>query len=39
MGIPSYLEVISVIDHHKSSLATSSAPMAIIADAQSTMRH
>ncbi len=35
MGIPSYLEVISVIDHHKSSLATSSAPMAIIADAQS----
>ncbi len=35
MGIPSYLEVISVIDHHKSTLATSSAPMAIIADAQS----
>ncbi|MBS0604981.1 MAG: hypothetical protein JSS60_08115 [Verrucomicrobia bacterium] len=33
--IPSYLEVISVIDHHKSSLQTSSAPMAIIADAQS----
>jgi hypothetical protein len=33
--IPSYLEVISVIDHHKSSLHTTSAPLAIIADAQS----
>jgi hypothetical protein len=33
--IPSYLEVISVLDHHKSSLQTSSAPMALIADAQS----
>ncbi len=33
--IPSYLEVISVIDHHKSSLNTASAPMAIISDAQS----
>ncbi len=33
--IPSYLEVISVIDHHKSSLHTASAPMAIIADTQS----
>ena len=31
--IPSYLDVISVIDHHKSSLNTSSPPMAIIADA------
>ncbi len=35
MGIPSYLEVISVIDHHKSSLQTFSPPSAIIADAQS----
>lgn len=35
MGIPAYLEVISVIDHHKSSLTTSAAPMAIITDAQS----
>ncbi len=33
--IPSYLEVISVLDHHKSSLHTSSAPMALIVDAQS----
>ncbi len=33
--IPSYLEVISVIDHHKSSLQTSSAPMVLISDAQS----
>jgi hypothetical protein len=35
MGIPSYLEVISVIDHHKSSLSTTAAPMAMIADVQS----
>ena len=35
MGIPEYLDVISVIDHHKSVLATFSAPLAIIADAQS----
>jgi hypothetical protein len=35
MGIPPYLEVISVIDHHKSTLTTCSAPLAIIADAQS----
>ena len=35
MGIPSYLEVISVIDHHKSSLNTFSPPMAVISDAQS----
>lgn len=35
MGIPSYLDVISVIDHHKSALNTFSAPMAIISDAQS----
>ena len=33
--IPSYFEVISVIDHHKSSLQTASAPLAIIADTQS----
>lgn len=33
--IPSYFEVISVIDHHKSSLQTTSAPLAIIADTQS----
>jgi hypothetical protein len=33
--IPSYLEVISVIDHHKTSLSTSTAPTAIISDAQS----
>ncbi len=35
MAIPSYLDVISVIDHHKSSLHTVSPPMAIIGDAQS----
>jgi hypothetical protein len=35
MGIPAYLEVISVIDHHKSSLATFAPPLAQIADAQS----
>ncbi|NGX45075.1 MAG: hypothetical protein K940chlam2_00217 [Chlamydiae bacterium] len=33
--IPSYLEVISVIDHHKSSLNTASAPVAYITDSQS----
>jgi len=33
--IPSYLEVISVVDHHKSALQTTAAPMAVIADAQS----
>ena len=33
--IPSYFEVISVIDHHKTSLNTASAPLAIIADTQS----
>ncbi|OGN54989.1 MAG: hypothetical protein A2098_02415 [Chlamydiae bacterium GWF2_49_8] len=36
MRIPSYLEVISVIDHHKSALLTTSAPVAYIGDAQST---
>lgn len=35
MTIPSYLEVISVIDHHKSSLSTYAPPLAVIADAQS----
>ncbi len=33
--IPSYLEVISVIDHHKSALQTSSAPVVTISNAQS----
>lgn len=35
MTIPSYLDVISVIDHHKSILNTFSPPLAIIADVQS----
>src|SRR3989344_2030657 len=35
MTIPPYLEVISMIDHHKSELNTFSPPMAIIADVQS----
>ncbi|MEM7175762.1 MAG: hypothetical protein AAF443_07555 [Chlamydiota bacterium] len=34
MKIPSYLEIISVIDHHKSSLLTGAPPTALIADAQ-----
>ena len=34
MKIPSYLEVISVIDHHKSSLLTGMPPTAFITDAQ-----
>ncbi len=34
-----YLSVISVIDHHRSSLATSSTPLAMISDAQSTSVH
>ena len=33
--VPPYLEVISVVDHHKSALATATAPTATIADAQS----
>jgi len=33
--IPSYFEVISVIDHHKSALSTFSPPSALISDAQS----
>jgi hypothetical protein len=35
MGIPPYLEVISVIDHHKSILQTTAPAFAIISDAQS----
>ena len=35
MGIPPYLDVISVIDHHKSALNTFAPPMAIVSDAQS----
>ncbi len=33
--VPPYLDVISVIDHHKSSISTSSPAQTIIADAQS----
>ncbi|NDD58204.1 MAG: hypothetical protein EBZ47_02985 [Chlamydiae bacterium] len=33
--IPAYFEVISVIDHHKTALSTSSTPMAFISDQQS----
>jgi len=33
--IPSYLEVISVIDHHKTILHTSSAPVVYLSDTQS----
>ena len=33
--IPSYFEVISIVDHHKSALQTSAASVATIADAQS----
>jgi len=33
--IPSYFEVISVIDHHKSHLQTTSAAMVLISDSQS----
>ncbi len=35
MGIPSYLDVISVIDHHKSAIQTYAPPTAIVSDAQS----
>ena len=31
----SYLEVISIIDHHKTNISTSSAPLFLVADAQS----
>lgn len=33
--IPAYLDIISVIDHHKTNFATSSPPVAFITDAQS----
>jgi hypothetical protein len=33
--MPAYLSPISVVDHHKTSLKTSSAPMALVGDAQS----
>ncbi len=33
--IPSYLEVISVIDHHKSQLVTTAAPVVYVSDVQS----
>lgn len=36
MGIPPYLDVISVIDHHKSDLTTFAPPAASLSDAQST---
>ncbi len=35
MGIPTYLDVVSVIDHHKSVLSTFAPPLALIADVQS----
>lgn len=35
MGIPNYLEVISVIDHHKTVLNTLAPPMVVLSDAQS----
>lgn len=35
MGIPPYLDVISAIDHHKSSLNTLAPSVAILSDAQS----
>ncbi len=35
MKIPSYLQVISVIDHHKTTLHTDMPPTAVISDAQS----
>ncbi len=35
MTIPAYLDVISVIDHHKTQLHTFAPPFAVIADAQS----
>ncbi|MGB7978537.1 MAG: hypothetical protein WCF19_05190 [Chlamydiales bacterium] len=35
MGIPPYLDVISVIDHHKSALNTFAPPVAILSDVQS----
>lgn len=35
MAIPSYLDIISVVDHHKSALHTGTPPMVVIGDAQS----
>ncbi|MDN3509617.1 MAG: hypothetical protein P0S93_06390, partial [Candidatus Neptunochlamydia sp.] len=35
MKIPAYLQIISVIDHHKSALNTDSPPKVVISDAQS----
>lgn len=35
MGIPAYLDIISVIDHHKTQLHTFAPPFAVISDAQS----
>ncbi len=35
MGIPAYLDVISVIDHHNTTLTTAAPPFAILADVQS----
>lgn len=35
IGLPSYLEVISVVDHHKTDLNTFTPPCAYIADVQS----
>ena len=35
MKIPSYLQIISVIDHHKSTLQTKTPPQAVIRDVQS----
>ncbi len=35
MAIPAYLDVISVVDHHKTALNTGSPPLVVIGDAQS----
>lgn len=35
MEIPPYLDIISVVDHHKTALTTGSPPMVVIGDAQS----
>jgi hypothetical protein len=35
MGIPGYLDVISIIDHHKSTIVTAAPPFAVLSDAQS----
>ncbi|MCB1118895.1 MAG: hypothetical protein KDK65_02945, partial [Chlamydiia bacterium] len=36
MNLASYLQVISVVDHHKSQLITKTPPLALISDTQST---